>query len=204
MEFALGKMAMEANTNLLKNKISEESISKIRKYFDVSSSYVLDKLLLIVFPFNYSNISFGESLYRPDLYIPMMSLITVILLKAFFLGLTNQFHPEKLGLLLSRFILAQIGLSCLYKTLMYFSDISLDFTDLFCFSGYKFSVIILIKLVRTIYFGQFFSLYFYFSYFFFFSRSLKVAFINVSSHNSRLYVLFTVVGIDLLAIFAII
>lgn len=202
MDFSLGKIALETNANLLNTKISQESISKIRKYFDVSSNYALDKLLLIIFPFNY-NISFGESLYRPDLYIPMMSLITVILLKAFVLGLTNQFHPEKLGLLLSRYIFVQAGLSFVYKALMYFFDIPLDFIDILCFSGYKFFIIILIKVVRLIYFGQFFSLYFYISYFFFFSRSLKTAFINSNSHKTHLYVLFGVVGIDLFAIFAI-
>lgn len=196
MELSIGKQVLESGASRLNWELSV-GYKQIRKYFDISSSYVLEKLLLIVFPFRHRD----DSLYRPDLYIPIMSLVTLVLLKGLLLGLSNRFHPEVLGMSFSRTVFMHLGQSLLYKGAAYFFDAGLDFTDMVCFTGYKFVCVLLIKLMGLVYFGRVLSLYLYVSYFFFLSRSLKSSFIVGNSPRPHLYLLFTIVAVDLLTIF---
>lgn len=197
MEFTIGKQALESSASVLNSEFSKVSYKQVRKYFDISSSYVLEKLLLIVFPFRHRD----GLLYRPDLYIPVMSLVTLVLLKGFLLGLSNKFHPEILGVSFSRTVFIHIGQCLLYKGAAYFFDAALDFKDILCFTGYKFVCVLLIKLVGLLYLGKLLSVYFYASYFFFLSRSLKNSFIVGSSPRPHLYLLFAIVAADLFTVF---
>lgn len=197
MEFSIGRQALESGASALNSELSKVNYKQIRKYFDISSSYVLEKLALIVFPFGQED----SMLYRPDLYIPVMSLVTLVLFKGLLLGLSNRFHPEVLGMSFSRTVFIHIGQSLLYKGAAYFLDAPLDFSDMVCFSGYKFVCVLLIKLVGMLYFGKVMALYFYVSYFFFLSRTLKKSFIRGSSPRLHLYLLFAIVIVDLFTIF---
>jgi len=201
MEYTLGKQAVDVGASKFKESLSKLNFEKIRKYLDVTNSYVLEKILLIVFPFYYKDITFGESLYRPDLYIPVMSLITLNVFKAFLLGLSKQFHPERLVMFFSRALIIHIILGFIDKGIAYFADISVDYLDLLCFIGYKYVSIFLIKVCKLFYLGKFLSLYFYIAFFFFLSRSLKSAFITPSSPKQHLYALFLMVGLEIISIF---
>lgn len=197
MEFALSQQALQTGANMLNSKLDQVNYGKIRKYFDISNSYLIEKIILLVFPFYKNEITFGPSIYRPDLYIPAMSFISLILFKGLSLGLTNKFHPEALGISFSRTLFIHIGLCLVYKTAAYFLDASIEFLDLICFSGYKYFIVILVRIIKQIYFGQFLSIYFFVAYFFFMSRSLKNSLVTQNSSKKNIYLLFGIVAVDI-------
>lgn len=85
----------------------------LKTYFNVSNSYVLRKLLIILFPFRHK--AWQRAVVRdhsghpcgfqpprldinsPDLYIPTMATVTYVLLVGVLLGLRKAFHPHQLG-----------------------------------------------------------------------------------------------------------
>ena len=60
----------------------------VRKYFDVSHSLVVKKVRTVVFPFFKQTEM--EELRKPELYLPLISLMTFILFSAFADGLKNH------------------------------------------------------------------------------------------------------------------
>lgn len=200
MEYALSQQALQSGANLLNEKLEKVNYNRIRKYFDIYNSYVIEKIGLLIFPFYRNEISFGPSIYRPDMYIPAMSFITIVLLKGIILGLANKFHPEILIMSFSRTLLIHIGLNLIYKLAAYFFDVPTDLLDLICFTGYKFFIITIVKLFNFIIFGKFLSLYFFVAYFFFLSRSFKSSFVGENSHssNKNIYLLFGIVSFDII------
>src|SRR5438034_5937141 len=101
------------------------SIPALKHYFNVSNSYVLNKLGLVLFPWRhkpwsrqqermtatsptpngqisqpqYTSIYLPprDDLNSPDMYIPAMALVTYILLSTVLAGIRGSFHPELLG-----------------------------------------------------------------------------------------------------------
>jgi len=85
-----------------------------RKYFAVSTDYVLNKLKLILFPYTYHGSYQRASLQiteqgdvypppradinAPDLYIPSMGFITYIVICAMVSGFSGEFSPNILGI----------------------------------------------------------------------------------------------------------
>ncbi|ELA41985.1 uncharacterized protein VICG_01002 [Vittaforma corneae ATCC 50505] len=201
MEFALGKQALQSGASALNSELSKVNCGAFRKYFDVTDSNILSKLLLVIVPFYYKEDSLSSSLYKPEMYIPSMSIITLVLFKGFLLGLSNKFHPEILGMTFTRTIIIHLAVCLLYKVVCYFFDVSIDIKDLFCFVGYKFLIILFIKLFRLVMFGKLLSLYFLVAHFFFLSRSLKGSIISTNSPKTHLYLLFAIVGMDVLISF---
>lgn len=198
MEFSIGKQALKTGADAWNSELSKVDYGAIRKYFEVTNTYIMQKLLLIIVPFYYHEDTENFSLYRPDMYIPAMSLITLVLFKGMLLGLSNKFHPEILGITLTRIILIHFGACLLYKAISYFLDISLDFKDILCFTGYKFFVILIMKFIKSLFMlGKFFSVYFLVAYFFFLSRSLKGSLLSQNSSKMHMYLLFGVVLTDL-------
>lgn len=137
----------------------------IKYYFQVSNSYVIQKIILVLFPYlnkNWNRISaqetgestqpggFAPPIYdvnAPDLYIPLMSFVTYILLWAIFQGLKGEFHPELFGLLASQTIGFAILDVSIFKTGLYLLSCSTQSSiwDLISFSGYKYvSIIVLL------------------------------------------------------------
>lgn len=197
MEFPIAKQAFQTGASALNSELSKVDYKIIRKYFNISNSYVLQKLSLIIVPFYYKE----TGLYSPDLYIPTMSLITLILFKGFLLGLSNKFHPEILGLSFTRTIFIHFAVSLLYKGASYFVDVSVDFLDILCMTGYKFFIALLSKLFGLIFIGKILSMYFFVAYFFFLSRSLKNSIIRVDSPKTHMYLLFGIVITDVIIAF---
>jgi len=85
-----------------KGYLSFLSIDALKDYFDVSNSYVLQKLKLILFPFTLKTEEWRRKqvgmefspddlvprndTQAPDLYLPLMSFVTFILLTGFLIG----------------------------------------------------------------------------------------------------------------------
>lgn len=139
---------------------------ELKYYFKVSNSYVWRKLLLILFPYRHLNwtrmtttetagssgagVSYAppfEDINAPDLYIPLMSFITYILLWAIFQGLKGDFHPELFGYLASQTLACSFLDILIFKVGLYLLNCSTQSSlwDLISFSGYKYvSIIVLL------------------------------------------------------------
>jgi hypothetical protein len=158
----------------------------LKHYFNVSNSYVLHKLRLVLFPWRHKPWSRahrhgagssagvvtpgGVSSYQgmageangtgkmqegfappredvnsPDLYIPVMAIVTYVLLVSVIRGLESRFHPEILGLVLSRALGIIVFEFVLIKLGCYLLNIIGEHTvvDLLAYSGYKFVGVIL-------------------------------------------------------------
>lgn len=95
-----------------------------------------------------------EDLNAPDMYIPLMSFVTYILLSALLYGLSGTFHPELLGYTASTALgivlceLVGLKLGC------YLLNISnSQLLDLMAYSGYKF-VGIIVSIAATAVLGR--------------------------------------------------
>ena len=120
-------------------------------YFDVTNSYVLKKLSLISMPY-ISSEDWQQELgsdglpgsprynkHAPDLYIPLMSFITFLLLSGLKSGFSGNFSPQILGLAAS----SSVIFLCLELLIIYggfyFLQCSLpSILDLLAYCGYKF------------------------------------------------------------------
>lgn len=171
-------------------------MSALRHYFNVTNGYVVRKLFLVLFPWRHKPWSrqFQRSeatgqlegyrpprydINSPDMYIPVMGMVTYILLSAILAGIQGQFRPELLGslsttalaIVLVEFLIIKLG--CYLLNITSESQI----LDLVSYSGYKFVgviVILLIQLLRMpsyVYYVMF--LYVYLANAFFLLRSLK-------------------------------
>jgi len=180
----------------IKQLVSDENI---KYYFKVSNSYVLKKLLLIIFPyrnktwirqFRTTTDAQGNSfeIYStpvddsnaPDLYIPSMALMTYILLWAVMSGINGDFHPQLLGYALTRTIAFYIVDILLLKISFYALSINSKpskFLDLVSYSGYKFVTTLLLMVVKHFFSSYFIIIAFFFALIFslgfFLMRSLR-------------------------------
>ncbi|CCF58038.1 hypothetical protein KAFR_0D03900 [Kazachstania africana CBS 2517] len=160
MAFQLGQSAFsnfigQENFNQFQETVmNRANTSMISHYFQVSTSYVLTKMKLILIPFlnknNWARIMNGngsfltpvEDANSPDLYIPIMGLITYILIWNIKEGLNGSFNPENLYYKLSStlafvtldLIILKIGLYLLVNTNSPVTSI----LELTCYVGYKF------------------------------------------------------------------
>lgn len=168
MAFQFGQTAFsnfigQDNFNQFQETVSKAtgSSSSLGHYFQVSTSYVLYKMKQILVPFlntnnwqripdnqnnnNNSQVSFlapKDDINSPDLYIPIMGLITYILIWNTQQGLQGSFNPENLYYKLSS-ILAFVGLDLLILKLGLYLLVNTNspitsLTELVCYVGYKF------------------------------------------------------------------
>ncbi|KAK0520750.1 Protein transport protein yif1 [Tilletia horrida] len=156
------------------------SMPLLKHYFNVSNSYVLHKLRIILFPWRHkpwsrahrvggpssdpsgaygaspgesnsggSKREYGnggylpprEDVNSPDLYIPVMALVTYILITTVISGLESRFHPEMLGLTATRASAIVLLEVLAVKLGCYLLNIQGDHytsLDLIAYSGYKF------------------------------------------------------------------
>ncbi len=135
------------------------SLEGLKPYFNVTNKYVLLKLIYIILPFLYkvdSTLSTQQNIKieSPDLYIPLMSFITYVLLIGFNSAYQQQkiFEPEILGKIASKnsFILF-IQVALLKLTMFIFSNIQIPFLDVLCFIGYKMVLIVLVVIILILF-----------------------------------------------------
>ncbi|KAF8634687.1 hypothetical protein AX17_004124 [Amanita inopinata Kibby_2008] len=132
----------------------------IKHHFNVSNSYVMRKIQLILFPWTHKPWSrrvrrsdAGQTEWQPprddingpDLYIPLMALVTYILLSALHSGLNDRFHPKVLGESASRALGVLVIDFFFVKLGCYFLNVqgSSQVVDLVAYGGYKFVGVIL-------------------------------------------------------------
>ncbi|RJE26115.1 Transport protein yif1 [Aspergillus sclerotialis] len=173
MGFQVGKTAMAAGQEYMEQNFNRYvSIPALKHYFNVSNSYVLNKLALVLFPWRhkpwsrqqarltatstgpngevsqqqYSSMFLPprDDLNSPDMYIPVMALVTYILLSAMLAGFRGNFHPELLGSTTTTAIAVIVFEILCLKLAMYILSINNDsqLLDLVAYSGYKFVGII--------------------------------------------------------------
>ncbi|KAI1339340.1 YIF1-domain-containing protein [Xylariaceae sp. FL0016] len=136
------------------------NFSALKHYFNVTNGYVVNKLFLVLCPWRHKPWSRKQAvgptgqegwylpprddINSPDMYIPVMALITYILLSTLLAGLRGQFQPELLGNAAWSSGLIVGGEIGLLKLGCYFLSISNEsqLLDLVAYSGYKFVGII--------------------------------------------------------------
>lgn len=74
----------------------------------------------------------------PDLYLPVMSLITYCLLCALTYGTSGQFNPEVIPDVTTKCFVTQVLEVLLIRFGFYMMDTAVPFLDLFSYTGYKY------------------------------------------------------------------
>ncbi|KAL8679844.1 MAG: hypothetical protein Q9186_003910 [Xanthomendoza sp. 1 TL-2023] len=164
MGYQVGKSALYAGQEYMEQNINRYvSIPALKHYFNVSTPYVLRKLLLVLFPWRHkpwsreqrpsssspADASTYNSYYflpprddinSPDMYIPVMAFVTYILLSTLLAGLRGAFHPEVMGLTATTAFVVVLFEILGLKFGTYVLSISNDsqLLDLVAYSGYKF------------------------------------------------------------------
>ncbi|EDO19088.1 hypothetical protein Kpol_2000p55 [Vanderwaltozyma polyspora DSM 70294] len=179
MAFQLGQSAFsnfigQQNFSQFQETVSKAASgsSSVSHYFQVSTSYVLQKILLVLFPFMNKNnwqripesqssgagtVSFmppKDDINSPDMYIPVMGLVTYILIWNTQQGLSGSFNPENLYYKLSStvaflaldLIILKLGLYLLVST----NSPTTSITELLCYVGYKFVPLTLVLFVPAL------------------------------------------------------
>lgn len=146
----------------------------MKVYFDVTNSYVLHKLKIILFPFllkeeqwkrgqtQQQEVAFGANgadqdeedlftprndLQAPDLYIPLMSFVTFVMITGYHHGQSNEFSSEKLTYVFSKTMFLWTFEALVLKGLFAcFNFGSPNFFELVAYTGYKFVVLCLVML----------------------------------------------------------
>ncbi|EGP88055.1 unnamed protein product [Zymoseptoria tritici ST99CH_1A5] len=171
MGFQIGKSAVDAGQQYAEQTFNRYvNVSALKHYFNVSNRYVLSKLLIVLFPWRHrpwsrqqarSNDNQGameflpprEDVNSPDMYIPLMAVVTYILLSTLIAGLNGKFKPELLGITFSNasvIIILELVVLWLGR---YFLNISSEsqIYDLIAYSGYKFVGVIVTIAVAAIF-----------------------------------------------------
>lgn len=122
----------------------------LKQYFAVDTTYVRNKLSLVLFPFlnkdwslkycENSRVGPRNDINCPDLYLPFMAFLTYVLIAGVLLGINDLFEPEKLGIIASQATAWTIVEVLIQIALIYFFSIEINATtyDILAYSGYKF------------------------------------------------------------------
>ncbi|KAF4609872.1 hypothetical protein D9613_010413 [Agrocybe pediades] len=175
--------------------------NSIKHNFNVSNSYVIKKLQLLLFPWTHKTyfrrpraqgewLPPREDINSPDLYIPVMSMFTYILLTTLHAGVNERFSPLILGESASRATAVVLLDFAFVKLGCYILNIQASqVTDLIAYGGYKFvGVIFAISAGFLGLQGPLWTLVFLYvfaSYAFFLLRSLRAVILpDASSANA--------------------
>ncbi|KAF2403198.1 ER to Golgi transport protein-like protein Yif1 [Trichodelitschia bisporula] len=167
MGFQVGKSAVMAGQEYVEQNFNRYvNVSALKHYFNVSNSYVINKLFLVLFPWRHrpwsrqQRLSHNgqdgfflpprEDVNSPDMYIPVMAFVTYILLSTLLAGLHGAFHPELLGSAATYAFLVVVFEILVIKLAIYLLGINSEsqLLDLLAYSGYKF-VGIIVTLTAT-------------------------------------------------------
>ncbi|KAF2434774.1 YIF1-domain-containing protein [Tothia fuscella] len=168
MGFQVGKTAVMAGQEYMEQNFNRYvNFSALKHYFNVSNSYVINKLYIVLFPWRHKPWSRQQRLSHsvggvsgqqgantqdafylppredtnsPDMYIPVMGFVTYILLSTLLAGLGGKFNPELLGTAATWAFLVVIFEIAIIRLAIYFLSINNEsqLLDLVAYSGYKF------------------------------------------------------------------
>lgn len=169
----VGRNALNYGQQYLGKNINQYvSMNALKYYFQVSNSYVLHKILLVLFPWRHKpwsrqlqrsetgqvdQVSYAtarDDINAPDMYIPVMSFTTYILLTSVVAGLHGTFHPKILGYMASKAIAFMFAELILLKIGTYLLSAGSKLLDFVAYSGYKFIGVTLTMLVSSIMVGS--------------------------------------------------
>jgi hypothetical protein len=172
MGFQVGQTALKHGTEYLEQNVNRYvNFSALKHYFNVSNGYVVNKLILVLFPWRHKPWSRKQSigpggqegwylpprddLNSPDMYIPVMALVTYILISSMLVGLRGNFDPQILGFNASFCFLVVCLEILVLKLGCYLLSISNDsqLLDLVAYSGYKFVGAIVTLVVSELFNG---------------------------------------------------
>lgn len=185
--------------------------SSLSHYFQVTTAYVLRKLQIILFPFFKKSswqrvpdtqsqgsgaLSFlppKDDVNSPDLYIPIMGLVTYILVWNMQKGLQGSFNPENLYYKLSS-TLAFVGLDLVILKLGLYLLVNVNsptssLTELVCYVGYKFVPLtfVLFSPSRPLYVSILAKVYLFIAFGVFLLRSVKFnLFVNANNDMANI------------------
>lgn len=188
-------------------EVSKATSSSLSHYFQVTTAYVLRKLGIILLPFYNKNswqrlpasqlqgpgsvvfLPPKDDVNSPDLYIPIMGLVTYILVWNVQKGLEGSFNPENLYYKLSStlafvaldLVILKLGLYLLVNT----SSPAASFTELICYVGYKFIPLTLVLFFpsKPLALSICFKIYLFIAFGVFLLRSVKFNLFNVSADD---------------------
>jgi protein transport protein YIF1 len=140
----------------INNLTSDTTFGNLSQYFQVSNEYVLKKLKIILCPFlnkswttvtdvkNNNKVLPRDNVNAPDMYLPIMSLVTYILIWNFTKGLIGQYDPKylyskmsaTLAMSLLDLMILKLGIYLIVPSSTASTNGSI--VDLICFVGYKY------------------------------------------------------------------
>lgn len=140
----------------MNNLTSGTTFDNLSQYFQVSNQYVLQKMKIILCPFlnkswttttdvkNNNVVLPRDNVNAPDMYLPIMSLITYILIWNFTKGLIGQYDPKylyskmsaTLAMSLLDLLILKLGIYLIVPASTASTNGSI--IDLICFVGYKY------------------------------------------------------------------
>ena len=150
-------------------------MAALKHYFNVTTSYVVRKLFLVLFPWrhkpwsrqqrgagsgaqdSYYFLPPREDINSPDMYIPVMAFVSYILLSTLLAGMRGTFHPEVMGSTFGYALFVVIVEILVLKLGTYVLSITNEsqLLDLVAYSGYKFvGVIVTLMVSETFNLGQ--------------------------------------------------
>ena len=155
------KFGINMGKQIVKNSkfVDYFSLEGLKPYFDVDNKYVLYKFRYLFIPFlkekQINTSEEYENKYKIeyfDLYLPLMSFITYVLVVSFISAIENPgvFNPQTLGKILSQdFSLYIINVMAIKLLMFIFLNNPLSFLDICSLVGYKFVHMILYKIIRN-------------------------------------------------------
>ena len=155
------KFGINMGKQIVKNTkfVDYFSLEGLKPYFDVDNKYVLYKFRYLFIPFlKEKQINSSEEIQNKynidyfDLYLPLMSFITYVLVVSFISAIKNPevFNPQTLGKILSKDFSLYIMNAMAIKLLMFiFLKNSLSFMDICSLVGYKFIHMIIFKILSN-------------------------------------------------------
>ncbi|KAF1963200.1 YIF1-domain-containing protein [Byssothecium circinans] len=168
--FQMGKSAVDAGQQYMEQNFGRFiSVGALKHYFNVSNTYVVNKLFIVLFPWrhrpwsrqtrmsnNAQDVQYlppREDVNSPDMYIPMMALVTYILLSTLLAGLRGAFHPELLGYTatLAIFVMGLEIVVIKLGTFILAINSQSQLLDLVAYSGYKFVGVIISLLLTSLF-----------------------------------------------------
>ncbi|KAL1304838.1 hypothetical protein AAFC00_003764 [Neodothiora populina] len=214
MGLQVGKTAFDAGQQYMEQNFNRYvNVGRLKHYFNVSNSYVVNKLCLVLFPWRHrpwsrqqqpmSSNGQGpyflpprEDINSPDMYIPVMAFVTYVLLSTLLAGIRGAFRPELLGLTATNAFLTVVIEIMLLKLGTYLLNISNEsqLLDLVAYSGYKFVGIIATVAISSItsggkstggWVGWSVFVYTYMAIAFFLLRSLKYVLLPDNTTNAQ-------------------
>lgn len=156
-------LAGQGKEYMHKNIEKYVSTTKLKYYFAVDTSYVGKKLALIFFPFTHSDWSIRfnhdepvaprDEVNAPDLYIPVMALVTYLLTTGVVMGVQNRFTPEQLGIQASSALVWLVLELLIIMLSLYILNVNTDlrYMDILAYSGYKYIGMIAVLLAGLLF-----------------------------------------------------